>query len=63
MLAYLGLGLGLARVGVMVRVCIRIKVRVCGNSIISIKNGEGFRRGRILFNNLPEQYKYESYGS
>ncbi len=49
----LGLGLGLARVGVRVRVrvCVRVRVRVCDNSIISIKNGEGFRRGGcILFN-------------
>jgi hypothetical protein len=46
----------LARVGVRVRVkvrvCVRVRVRVCGNSIISIKNGEDFRRERILFNNL-----------
>ena len=47
----LGLGLGLARVWVWVGV--RVRVRVCDNSIISIKNGEGFRRGRILFNNCP----------
>ena len=32
---------------------VRVRVRVCDNSIISIKNGEGFRRGRILFNNCP----------
>jgi hypothetical protein len=53
----LSLGLGLARVGVRVRVkvrvCVRVRVRVCDTSIISIKNGEGFRRGRIFFNNCP----------
>ncbi len=42
------LGLGLARARVK---C--VGVRVCDNSIISIKNGEGVRRGRILFNNCP----------
>ena len=47
----LGLGLGLARVGVWVgvRVRVRVRVRVCDNSIISIKNGEGFRRSQRAY--------------
>jgi hypothetical protein len=36
--------------GVLHRVCVRVKIRGCGNSIISIKKGEGFRKGCILFN-------------
>ncbi len=37
------------RVRVRVRVKVRVRVRV--RNIIATKNGQGFRRGRILFNN------------
>ncbi len=47
------------------RVRVRVRVRVCDNSIISIKknkNGKGFPRGRILFNNCPNNMGLERCG-